>query len=529
MAANAKYKHLEDDSEITAIGSMFKGIDRKYWSINVDFSGKPSKNIRFNAAPILARRRVLNPTTSHKKEGLEFTVTVGNAQNWQLAKLKDCPAYLKNLRGSDDGQYCFVVKTATGTVYIPQLELARALFYHDQFMTRLSLHHNALEEDFLVDCNDGDLRIYVREGADYPLSYFNQEDNRRFLSWVLMDTHARQSFDSIATKLLIYTTRQGGYDQWNFSFNPPPLTRVRLGMRGWRDHETETFFVWEIHKVEDLPSNIEGEVSFFHPKYERRVGGKPTKGDGKKGKPPGQYDLGDGESSDTDKGTVPLVSETVKISFRKPFITNRIATKTKPVNSSIGDGAHEVPGKDLSANEKEEDGDLPGGSWNNLDDQTDDVHLYLSKFQSFLNVVGCLESSHKCTVRKIMIKKLPRLNEGKKHMLAGTKNPRCLVIIELEYGGNGLSLLEIDTSDGVAKLSTMMLKTSIDGWLINNLDRIKTGIMKKSLGWPTDIFKEHLDADQVSGIPHPKSKHSGSLKPEEIGPWAQRLVNWMSR
>jgi hypothetical protein len=530
MAVDAKYIHLKDDSNITAVGSIFRGMDRIHWCINLDFSGKPSSSLRFNAVPILARRRVLNPTTRHEKKGLPIQLTVLNAQNWQLAKLKDCPAYLKAPRGGDHNQNCFVVKASGQTIYIPQLELARVLFYHDPFMARLSLQHNALQEDFFVDYNESDLKIYVREGAEYPVYYFNQEDNRRFLSWVLMDPHARQSFDSIVTNLLFNQTRRGNYDHWDFGFTPPPLTGVKLGMTGWQDRDTETFFVWEIHRLDHLPSSIEGEVSFFHPKYERHVGGKPTRGGGgSKGKPPEQCELDDEETTDTDKATVTIRSETVKISFKNPFITNRIATRTRPVNNLTGDGPTDVLGKNLSANEKEENGNLPGGAWNNLDDQTDDAHLYLSKFQSFLDMVELLESSHECVVRKKKIVKLPQLGEGKKHLLADTQSSRCLVIIELEYGGEAISLLEIDTSDGAAKLSTMMLKTSTSGWLTDNLTLIKAGIMKKSLGWPTDIFKKHLKTDEFSGVPHPKSKHSGMLKPEEIGLWAQRFVNWMSR
>ena len=101
--------------------------------------------------------------------------------------------------------------------------------------------------------------------------------------------------------------------------------------------------------------------------------------------------------------------------------------------------------------------------------------------------------------------------------------------IEIEHNGSPITLLEIDTSDGAAKLSTMMLRTGFSGWLSDNMSRILQGIMKKSLGWPTNIFMEKLDEPDFSGIPHPKSKHSGRLKPEEISPWAQRFVNWMSR
>jgi TnsE C-terminal domain len=524
-----KYTHIEDDSKITAIGSLFRGMNRKLWAINLDFSGKQSNQVQFSAATILARRRVLNPTKRDVKEGLPFQFTVSNAQSWQLAKLADCPAYIKAPGGRDAQQYCFVAELPGKTVYIPQLELSRVLFYHDPFMARLSLQHNTLAEDFFIDFEEGNPTIYVREGTEYPVYYFNRDDNRRFLSWVLMDADARQSFESISANLLVNQTRRENYDHWDFRFTPPPLTGAELAVTGWDDRDSGTFFVWEIHQLDGLPSSIEGEVDFVHPRYERQVGGKPTRANGSKGELPGQYELDDNELSDTDKATVSLMSDKVTLSFKKPFITNRITNKTRSVNSTTGDGDTEVLGKELSVNEKEVAGNLPGGAWNNLDDQTDDADLYLSKFQSFMEMVGRLESAHGCKIKYEKSVKLPKFGTGRKHWLADTQNPRCLAIIELEFKGQPITLLEVDTSDGVAKLSTMMLKTGARGWVSENLYRIKVGIMEKSLGWPTALFEKHLTADAFSGIPHPKSKHSGRLQSEEISPWAQRFVNWMSR
>ncbi|MCG8610367.1 MAG: Tn7-like element transposition protein TnsE [Pseudomonadales bacterium] len=531
MANEAKYKHIEDDSKVSAIGSLFRGVNNKLWAINLDFSGKQSKSIQFSAVSILARRRVLNSTGRHKKSGLPHRLTISNSQTWQIARLKDCPAYKKAPRGRDYDQFCFVVEDGGKKVFIPQLELARVLFYHDPFLARLSLQHNALAEDFFVDLDNDNPMIYVREGAEYPVYYFNRDDNRRFLSWVLMDAEARKSFESISASLITNQIRKNSYDHWDFSFTPPPLVGVTLEMTGWDERDSGTFFVWEINEVSNIPSSIEGDVDFYHPKYERQVGGKPTSGKGSKGESPEQFELDDTELSDTDKATIELASDKVKTSFNSPFITNRVANKTRSVNSTTGDGDNEVLGKDLSANEKEVTGNLPGGAWNNLDDQTEDAHLYFSKFRSFMDAVNLLETQHKFKIVKTKIEKLPRLATSKKnlHWLRDTQNPRCIAIVELEYHGQSITLLEIDTSDDAAKLSTLMMKIGISGWLLNNLDRILKGIMKKSLGWPTIIFEERLRSEDFDGIPHPRSKHSGRLKSEEIGPWAQRFFNWISR
>ncbi len=526
---NARFKKLKNDSKILGIGSLFRGADRRSWAINIGFNGGASQSMQFSNIPVIARKRVLNPTQQHEPSGKLVTLAIENAQNWQVVKASDCPAYQAHRHGRDGDQLCFIVQTGHTRVFIPQLEMARVLFYHDPFLARLSLQHNALTEDFIIG-NDqrGKPLIVVREGAEYPVCYFNRDDSRRFLSWVLLDRTVRASFDSICVHLIKDQYQKNNYQHWNFQFTPPPLFDVELEARGWRDSDSSTFFVWEISKLDKLPSEVEGEIDFFHPAYVRQISGKPTKGDGKKGEAPEQFDLDDDELSDSDKATMTLISDQVKVSFKNPHITNRIPSKTKPVNSIISKGEKGMLDNVLSPNEKEESGDLPGGAWNNLDDQTDDAHLYLGKFKSFFNMIDCLVTEHGFKLERKELTKLPKLGNGKKHRLVDTQNPRCLATIELELNNQFYTLLEIDTSDGLVKLSTILLKSS-QGWVSENEKKIRQRIMKKSLAWPTDYFRGELGEKIFTGIPHPKSKHFGALPPEAIGPWAQRVVNWIKR
>lgn len=529
--SNARFKKLDNDSKVMGIGSLFRGLDRKGWAINVDFTGKQSQSMQFSNIPVLARKRVLNPTQQLKPSGLPIDFVINNAQDWGIAKASDCPAYHAHHHGGDGNQMCFVATVNTKRVFIPQLEFARVLFYHDPFLARLSLQHDALAEDFMLGLReDGQPLIVVREGAEYPVSYFNRDDNRRFLSWVLLDSAARASFESISMQLVKGQFQKGSYLHWHYQFTPPPLTDVKLGARGWEDRDSGSFFVWEITQLDNLPSDVEGEIDFYHPAYDRRVGGKPTRGDSRQGESSDEFELDDDELSDSDKATLTLISKQVTVSFKNPHITNRIAKKTKAVNNIVGDGDKEVLDKDLSPNEKEESGNLPGGAWNNLDDQTDDDHLYLGKFQSFLNMISVLESSHGCQILNQRLEKLPRVGRGNKHWLSDTQNPRYMAIVELMFNAQQVTLLEIDTSDNAAKLSTMMIKgVNEEQWVHNNIDQITQKVMERSLCWPSNFFKLVLGKNAFMGIPHPKSKNPGALSPEEISPWAQRFVNWMTR
>lgn len=529
MKGDFRYKHIIDDSKLIGIGSLFRGINNKRWSINLYIAGKTKNHINFGAAPILARHRTLNPTKSYPRSGKQHNFTITDAQTWKVGKIKDCPALANTPKNQDFEQKCFIAEEGGMEIYIPQFELARVLFYHDPYMARLSLQHNALSEEFYVDNSTGKTEINVLSEAEYPLFYYNRDDNRRFLSWVILDHHARQSFESIGTHLLTGRREVNRYQMWDFEFTPPPLTGAQLDVSGWLDFATNSFFVWEIWGLTKIPSSIKGEVDFINPNYERTVGGKPTKGNGSCGESPEHYELDDNELSDVDKATTHLMSEAVTVSFDKAHITNRISSKTRSVNHSIGEGEQDVIDKNLSANEKEITGSLPGGSWNNLNDQTDDAHLYMKKFDSFLEMVKVLESAHGCRIIEIKNHKLPKVGDSKKQWLADTQNPRCLAVVELVYENRIITLLEIDTSDGAANLSTMILRTPTREWMLDNIETIKVGIIKKSLGWPTSLFQEALSAKGFFGVPHPKSKHQGKLDPNEINPWAQRFVNWLSR
>ncbi|GAA6151376.1 Tn7-like element transposition protein TnsE [Pseudoteredinibacter isoporae] len=525
----ARFKKLEDDSKILGVGTLFRGQGRKSWAINVALSGKNPNSLQFSNVPIIARRRILNPTVYHRPAGRLLEFDIEDAQAWEVAKASDCPAFYTLGHSNDGDQLCFVIQVENVQVFIPQLEMARALFYHDPFLARLSLQHNALAEDFFLDYRkDGQPLVVVREGAEYPIFYFNCEDNRRFLSWVLLDSEARASFESINVLLTKNSYLKSNYQHWNYEFVPPPLTGVSIEVRGWEEKNLGSFFVWEVSKLESLPSDVSGEIDFYHPGYERRVGGRPTKGNGGNNPPLDEHDLDDDELSDSDKATLALISGQVTVTFKNPHVTNRVAKRIKSVNGAVGDNETEDSGKDLSPNEKEESGTLPSGAWNNLDDQTDDTHLYMSKFDSFFRVIDSLISKHDCKKVGFKLLKLPKVGEGKKHRLSDTQNPRCMAIVELEHCGQFFTLLEIDTSDGAAKLSTMLL-SSASGWALNNKKSLLLRIMKKSLGWPTDFFKEKLGEKAYSGIPHPKSKHSGVLPPEVIEPWAQRIANWIER
>jgi len=91
------------------------------------------------------------------------------------------------------------------------------------------------------------------------------------------------------------------------------------------------------------------------------------------------------------------------IEFDKAFKVSKIATKKS--TSSSGQLDETLSGgtsTDISMEESLDGGGLSGADWDNLNDITDDVHLYENKFTCFLKVIDLIaakEAYH--TLRQI--------------------------------------------------------------------------------------------------------------------------------
>ncbi|MEI4944380.1 Tn7-like element transposition protein TnsE [Aeromonas caviae] len=89
---------------------------------------------------------------------------------------------------------------------------------------------------------------------------------------------------------------------------------------------------------------------------------------------------------------------------------------------------------------------------------------------------------------------------------------------------------EVDTSDGICSLSTLLLRlTSQQGWQ-EQLKLLEEELTQKSLHWPSKRLKALCGKDGYSGIPHPQTKSvdKGKLPEKSIEHWATRFHSWMT-
>ena len=526
-----RFEKVSDDTTILAIGSLFRRVNNTQWGINLDLAPQAEiGSLRVSNLPVLARKRVLNPTQKHKSAGFRLSFTIESSATWQRKCLGDFPVSLA-IRAMDKRQHCFCFLANNIQIYLPQLELARVLFLHDGYLSRSALEPDYLRSEFSIEYPGPNVaRVNVLPSSSYPLKSLDDYESRRLLSWILIDPDARASYESIGRSQKLNGYEQSGYRHWDFEFTPPPLRSASFEVRGRFDKQTQSMLVYEVASLRNVQAAIPDEVEFFHPKLREYVHGE---GDGAVrlvAERPPIHSVHDGADASVNTKPVLLQAPSVVFEFSKAFNTRKIADKKQ--EGAKGKADDEISSKaseDVSTEESVFGGILPSAEWTAEADETDDLRLYANKFDCFQSMLEQLVATHGCVIRSQQLHKLPKLYRCKRHLLLDG-NPRCLAVVEVELQGRTFYILEVDTSDGVCSLSTLLLrlKSSLD-WP-KQLTLLAEELTQKSLHWPSQRLKMLCGKDGYSGIPHPQTKSvdKGKLHEESIEHWAARFHSWMT-
>ena len=480
-------------------------------------------------APILARKRTINPTTEFQEPGYKQRIRISDTSEWEVKPIRDCPIG-GFARRPDAGQLCFVFENYDGRmIFLPQFELARILFFHGTYLSRTAIESDCLKSEFDVAVDDAQetATIRVMPSASYTVSHLNEPGTQNYLSWLLLDEEARNSYESICKYQRIHGIDTPKYRRWTFQFDPPPLTDVFMQTRGRFVKDVNCVFIWEIDEIKNIPNGMPEEVYIEHPEFERSVPGS-----GQAVHPAGNGEeaplvIHDDVVANASTTSVVITGDSVSVAFKNPFHVNRVASKErKTPTSSAGE---ETDGKLVSVSTEEgvADRGLPAADWNTLKDETDYSQFYENKFACFLNMVRTLIGNYECVPVLKSIVPLPKVGRCKKHLLLND-NPRCIAIICLSTGGKTVCLLEVDTSDADKALSTQVLIVNdLAGWG-TNVERIQQELVQASLRWPKELLDEICGKQRHKGVNHPQAPkgNKGVLDPESIAGWAGRVYGW---
>ncbi|UCG18377.1 MAG: hypothetical protein JSU84_07490 [Thiotrichales bacterium] len=522
---NISFNHLTDDAKILSIGDFFRKDTESRWGVNLDFYPKQNKSVlNISNAPILVRKRVLNPTGQNKPAGRSLSFSILNTCDWEIKKLSDYPVS-DQVRQNEKEQLCFFFKADSGvSIYLPQFELARVLFLHNAYLSRTALEPDSLKAEFDIVTDDASKtsKINVLPTSGYPRNALDDDQSRSLLSWILIDREARASFDSIGWYQKLYGANKNGYRRWDFQFKPPLLPLAKFDVRGWNDPDSKSFFVYEITAIRNISVNIPDVVEVYHDQFTKTTGVKGVGGRAGSGMQPDKYDIQEGESANSDKLQTIIQAPVVVLEFASIINTVKVAKKEqKRASGTAVEASQEIVSKEVSVEEPTRTGQLAGADWNIVSDLTEDAQLYANKFECFQQMLAQLVEQHGCVIKSKRLRRLPQIARCKKHLLRDGSH-RCIAVVELVVNEVSFYILEVDTSDAINSLSTMVfLLKSPSGWEAQ-LARLERVLVKKSLVWPSHLFDEFCVEKRFNGVPHPKL-FKGSLDSDSVKHWADRV------
>lgn len=526
-----KISHIAKNMKIKKIGSLFKKHNSGSWVINLVLENE-SKNTEstytnFSNAKLLRKNSHINPTQEYPK-GYNLRFKISSTQDWlssvnnsNFPKGKFVEHYFlfDAVRVDQFGQ----PMSETIKIKLPQFELARSLFLYTPYLARSAVLENSLSIDFDIISNRDHYLINILPACSYPISHFNDSGIRRILSWILLDPDIRQSFESISRFCTKYGYDVDQYRIWSFCFNPPQLNGVIFDTYGYYRAETSEFFVNEISGFERISSRISKEVEFYSDKFiESKSGGKGEKSSGTKnyGK---ESTIKDDEDGNNDDVQIIDVVPT-HFDFLEAIETRKTSKKTRHRNHGTKD--QDLPSNNatpqVSTNEPISEGTIPSAEFNGVEDETEDLHLYLDRFSAFQQMIDlfCKENSVKNF--SFQLHKLPNIQGHSKHIKTDG-NPRCVAEVSFQFNGHNIVILEVDTSDNKKPLSTRVLSLKdMNQW--NQVDRGKVLelVVTQCLRWPKGIFRNICYKNSTLNHPRMTSKNQ-NISESELKKWSNRL------
>ncbi|QTH70318.1 Tn7-like element transposition protein TnsE [Pseudoalteromonas xiamenensis] len=529
-----RFKTLPDNARIQAIGNLFKYNDRKTWDIGVNIENSTRKALKFSQLPYLSRQVVLNQTVVAMPLGFPIEFVLPDRLSWQTATVRDC-GLVKFQSRDEQSQNCFKFESGGKTIYLPQLELARALFFTNNYLANAALINSALDLEFDVDHNPNnddkefplDLVINALPTTQCPKILFDNEGFRHQIAWLLLNSDVKNSFGSIYRYFSQERVTAPNVERWTFRFDPPQLEGVKVAARGWKSADESTWFINRIELLDGLFFPDVSDIGYLHPNF---IGSRPDSGKGKGGtypQLPTQREIDENSDGSEDNESALIFCDATQRIYNRVPRTRKFYARHKTDSGAKEDKDQpSVLPPEVSTDDPNTRGDVPRAAVDGLDDQTDNAHLYLNKFDSFFKMLGVLEKEHGVKLSEPLIRKLPKYGYSKKHLMSNGDSPRCLVIVYLEYQKRSFFLLEVDTSDGKNSLATKIVpvhSTKFKREFWQEVPKIALELIRNKLSWPQEHLDKLIGKGNHKSVPHQKSKKNGRLSEVEIEKWGKRL------
>ena len=520
-----KIKGFPENSRITFLGSVFKNNKQSEWHITVGLENYKHplsdqkyllKHARFSNIALLARNRRFNQTKEIPPYNESIiTIKIDDFKNWQITTSKS-------------GQYLFrhIVNDLKGAhknikINLPHIELARVLFFHNAYLSRAALTQGKLTAEYYIVPEEHQTTILVHEFCGFPSYQYDNVGMRRLLSWILLDTEARASYESISKHFLSEQFRTKTQTFWNFIFAPPSLRGAEITMKVYFSEKNEQYYVNEIIGIANLPTDISNEVIFCSPNFTVKNSYEKT-GGSSGGRTSANDDptIDEEKEADSDRKITKIESPKIAMSLASPYETKKAILKRsgKKVIPNQND-VEILPDHGVSTGEATIFGEIGRGEFENVQDESDDLEFFMKRFEAFKVMVEQFASQNH--IQPIInVHKLPAVNRSKLHR-THDGNPRCIIEVQLSFQGKKIVILEIDTSDNLKPLSTLIIRISDTNVWNAHFPTFQKQVIKRSLRWPT--AKSLQDIGIRKTFNHPRNLAEMTESNEEFKNWGRRF------
>lgn len=480
---------LPSDVHLTNIGSLSKRSDYNEWLITVSYinsrNEKDFKGIKFSNAPTLCRGRMYSDDFNGSKKGPVFEFTIEDLEYWSdieyfYAKYFESPSpiTLSSVGSRNISAVCL----------IPKFELARVLFFYNEYLATASLGERVLSADFYTSFIDGRRIIEVLPHCSLTAKDFKDDVLRSHLAWLLLNTELLKSYNSIHQCLMKETTRNGDYENWAFNFTPPPLKNIKIKARFYKN-QNGVYRVDEILSISNLISNIGPNVDFVGEHFvDNRQSINPLANE-IKAKPQNKdnsHTIDDAQEADVDRSKQTIMTPQVALQFQDPIKTSIDYGKVKSRNGpklADEEGIDDEPKTTIVATDEATIfGNVPKGDFQNIQDNSDHTVNNAKDFQAIIRLLEYFKAKHSINNLALQYHELLKVKGFRRHK---TKDGRLRNMMEarFQYANQNFSIFEVYTADINTRLSTLIVKVDSYDQLERKMYRFMTNIVKSSISW----------------------------------------------
>ena len=231
----------------------------------------------------------------------------------------------------------------------------------------------------------------------------------------------------------------------------------------------------------------------------------------------------DQQDADIDTKVRTLDIPTTSFSFANPIETRKVAKrKAKGRLDTDIEPSDELVELDLNADEATIDGTACQADFSGLNDQSDELQLYMQRFEAFKLLIERLSEENEIYYDE-NLHFLPSVGRSRLHRTTDGNN-RSLLELQLKTKTAYFIISEVDMNDTDRMLSTLIIKVKDFEQWDQQLEKTLQLIVQRSINWPTDVYLEQ-QFGVVKRMKHPSGSFKLTEKSTEFERWLNRLTS----